>query len=211
MTNAVHREILTAEQQALLPALAALATAQRYYLAGGTALALHLGHRESVDFAFFADAPTARGPSVEALVRGSFPAATTTEVGLDTWNGAVEGVKVSCCVYPYRLLDPLRSWAPAGLQLAGLRDLTAMTLAAVAQRGHRKDFIDLDFLLARGTRLTEMASWYREKYGLVDVMPLRTGLAYFDDADAEPDPRLLAPCSFDAVKARILRAARELD
>lgn len=211
MTNTLHREILTAEQQALLPTLAALATAQRYYLAGGTALALHLGHRESVDFDFFAEAPIARGPSVEALVRGSFPAATTTDVSTDTWNGVVDGVMVSCFVYPYRRLDALVSWAPVGLELAGLRDLTAMKLAAVAQRGHRKDFIDLDFLLARGTRLTEMASWYREKYGLADLMPLRTGLAYFDEADAQPDPRLLAPCSFDAVKARILRAARELD
>jgi len=210
MTVAYHEAILAPTQQALLPRLAAIATAQGYYLAGGTAIALHLGHRESVDFDFFAEAPAVRGAGIQALLGAAFADVEATSVGEGTWNGLIDRVKVSFFVYPYALLDPLHRWAHRGLDLASLRDLAAMKLAAVAQRGHRKDFIDLDFLLARGTRLTEMVAWYRAKYHLADVMALRTGLAYFDDAEAQPDPRMLAPYSFEAAKHRVLRAAREL-
>ena len=102
--------------------------------------------------------------------------------------------------YGYPLLRPLRE--VEGLRLAALEDIAAMKLAAVAQRGSRKDFLDV-FALGRRLRLGDMLASYRKKYGVEDVGHVMVALAYFDDADRERTPMLLQRLSWPDVKSTI--------
>lgn len=90
--------------------------------------------------------------------------------------------------------DPLRP--------AASEDIAAMKLAAVAQRGSKKDFIDV-FALGRHFGLGDMLVSYRKKYGVEDVGHVLVALAYFDDADRERTPMLLQRQSWPDVKATI--------
>ena len=110
------------------------------------------------------------------------------------------GVRVSFLEYRYPRLRP--GLARSGLVLASLEDIAAMKLAAVTQRGSRKDFVDV-FALGRRFRLEEMLGFYREKYGLEDCGHVLVALSYFDDADGERMPTMIARWSWPSVKAAI--------
>lgn len=206
----MHEKILPDAQRRVLSIAGRFATDRRFYLAGGTAVALHLGHRESVDFDFFAADPTAEGPTLRDQLAAALPDLLTTDVSPGTFNGVAAGVKLSFCRYRYPLLDTAELWEAYAVHVASLRDLSAMKLSAIAQRGHKKDFIDLHALLASGLSLPEMLDWYRQRYAVSDVMPVRIGLAYFDDAEEQPIPTMHTEVDWTRIKADIRRAARSL-
>jgi Nucleotidyl transferase AbiEii toxin, Type IV TA system len=87
--------------------------------------------------------------------------------------------------------------------LASIEDLSAMKLAAVAQRGARKDFLDVFAIASQGLDLRRMIDLYREKYGVSDIGHVLAGLCYFEDAERDPMPLLLAPVDWKDVKAAI--------
>jgi hypothetical protein len=155
----MHAEVLPPLQQSCLDRLGPAADRLGFYLAGGTAVALHLGHRRSVDFDWFTPA---------------FPVA------------AVE------------LADEFRREGVV-LQPSSIAD---RTLHAVAQRGTKKDFIDVHALGAR-FGLGEMLGFYRRKFAIADVGRILAGLTYFDDAESDPMPSMLVPASWDIVKAEL--------
>jgi hypothetical protein len=84
-----------------------------------------------------------------------------------------------------------------------------MKLAAIAQRGSRKDFIDIDALFHHGVSLTEVLGDYRRKYKVSDVMPVFRGLTWFEDAERERMPEMLVPLDWARLKSRLLRLANE--
>jgi len=79
-----------------------------------------------------------------------------------------------------------------------------MKLAAVAQRGSKKDFVDI-FALGRRFGLAEMLGFYRAKYGVKDIGHVLVALAYFDDADRERMPTLLRRWNWSTIKSTIGR------
>jgi predicted nucleotidyltransferase component of viral defense system len=85
----------------------------------------------------------------------------------------------------------LTKWQPAACRLASLDDLAAMKVAALAQRGSRKDFVDLFALGLEHCSLGRMLRLYQRKYRVTDIAHVLYSLAYFDDAKREPMPRLL--------------------
>jgi hypothetical protein len=199
-----HREILARQQQKVLAQLGPLLTQRGFYLAGGTAVALHLGHRRSVDLDWF---------TAEALSDTMRLAQDLREQGIPfvagmaapgTLHGTIRGVRVSLLEYRYPLLAALRPWR-GGSRIAGRPDLAAMKLAAVAQRGAKKDFVDVYALGHGRCSLRQMLRWYQEKYAVHDVAHLLYSLAYFDDADAERMPRLLWDVQWRTIKETILR------
>ena len=196
----VHREALGRSQRLLLPRLAPLARQHGFYLAGGTALALHLGHRRSVDFDWFREDPIDDPLRLAADLRAAGLRFETDRVEKGTLHGRASGVRVSFLEYGYPLLKPLRE--VEGLRLAALEDIAAMKLAAVAQRGSKKDFVDV-FALGRRLGLADMLTFYRKKYGVEDVGHVLVALACFDDADRERTPMLLQPRSWPEVKATL--------
>ncbi len=196
----LHREALGRSQRSLLPRLGPVARQHGFYLAGGTALALQLGHRRSVDFDWFREDPIDDPLRLAADVRAAGLRFETDRVEKGTLHGQASGVRVSFLEYGYPLLRPLRE--VEGLRLAALEDIAAMKLAAVAQRGSKKDFVDV-FALGGRFGLGDMLASYRKKYGDEDVGHVLVALAYFDDADRERTPMLLQRQSWPNVKATI--------
>ena len=172
-------------------------------LVGGTALALHLGHRKSVDLDMFgtfdpivsyrkllADA----GHSVEGAENGTVQSLRVNNVKVDLVN------------YPYPWLDA--AIEEENIRLAGLRDIAAMKLSAVANRGRKKDFIDVARLLDVFS-LDQMLSLYKEKFSVSELsFPLR-GLMYFDDAEEDPMPEMFdSNFTWENVKKTVVAATR---
>lgn len=206
----LRERVLSRRQLSALRELAPFLRESPFYLAGGTALALQLGHRRSVDFDWFSahpiDDPLRLASEIGAA--GARIAVARTEKG--TLHGTVGRVRVSFLEYRYALLrPPLKSGA--GLCLASLEDIACMKLAAVAQRGSKKDFVDL-YALGQHLSLPEMLRLYKRKYSVSDPGHLLFALSFFDDAEAERMPTMLRACSWAVVKRTIrgwvTRAAR---
>lgn len=203
-----HESILTPAQVVVLRALGPLAKSSGFYLAGGTAVALRFGHRRSVDFDWFA--PTFERPdALVAEIKTHGLLLEGAQVDAGTINGRIDGVKISFFEYRYPLLDPLESWPDYGIDVASLRDLGAMKLLAIAQRGSRKDFVDVQELLRQGGTLADMLQDFRAKFQADSISVLR-GLTYFDDAEAEPMPEMLNATDWSAVRRDVTRAVREV-
>jgi hypothetical protein len=203
-----HREVLSPRQERSLARLGPGATERGFYLAGGTAIALHLGHRRSVDFDWFLGEamgdPLRLARDIEA--RGVPLAVARTARG--TLDGRVSGVPVSFLEYRYPLLAPLVEWRAARCQLAALRDLATMKLSAIAQRGAKKDFVDLYALLRSRHTLEEMLADYQARFAVADRVHLLYALSYFDDADRERLPKMLWKVDWRTMKAAIREAVK---
>jgi hypothetical protein len=92
-------------------------------------------------------------------------------------------------------------------RIAGPTDLVAMKLVALAQRGSKKDFVDVLALHDAGWSLPQMLDSLRRKFGAIDEGSVYLALTYFDDAEAEPMPEMLVPLSWKRVKERFRKIA----
>lgn len=196
----MFRDILTESQQTVLELLSRIAEIRTFYLAGGTALALHLGHRRSRDFDFF------RGSVfVPQELLGTLRAAGDVQVlqaAAGTLTVSLATVPTSFFHYDYPLLHPLRS-TPWSLPIADPEDIAAMKLSAVAGRGSRKDFVDLYVYAREVAPLERVFEQFRAKYRGIRVDPyhLLRSLTFFEDAEAEAMPEVVRPVTWDEVKA----------
>lgn len=171
-----------------------------YYLAGGTALALMEGHRVSIDLDIF----TERLPDTEGVLRhlrGHVRQLSVTSVSAGTLYAEVLGVQLSVIEYGYPLLGPTVPSDSDHLPLAGRDDIAAMKLSAIANRGSRKDFVDLWVLVTRHRSLADYLALYRRKFEVRDVGHVVRSLIHFDDAEREAPLRVLADIDWDEVKA----------
>lgn len=196
-------EVLDAAQAALLGRLGASMTRDGFYLAGGTAVALHLGHRRSVDLDWFTPSALADPLQHAGRLRREGLVLTDVETQRGTLHAQVDGVRVSFIEYLYPLLKETELLGATGARVATLDDLGAMKLAAVAQRGTRRDFVDVHALATRFRPLRDLLGFYRRKYGITDVTHVLCGLSYFDDAEPEQMPDMLIPADWGAIKDEI--------
>jgi hypothetical protein len=205
-----HLEILTEQQQEVLRRLGPVATEKGFYLAGGTSIALLLGHRQSDDFDWFLESDIPDPLSLARDIQDAGIPFVTGHIARGTLYGTIHGVRVSFMEFRYRLLDSFVPWPDFGCRLAGFKDLACMKLSAIAQRGARKDFVDLYALLREGLSLTDMLGWYQEKFNVREVGHVLYSLAYFADAEAEPMPRMIWNADWRQVKQTLQEAARQL-
>lgn len=185
----MHTECLDQRAPALLAKLKKLVSTRGFILAGGTAAALHMGHRKSVDFDFF----TAEQFSNDELIRnikkfGLSPELFQEEKG--TLTLSINGVKVSFFQYPYPFAEKPSSLS--GIPVAGLIDIASMKVLAITQRGAKRDFTDLYFIL-QDVPFQKIASNMVKRFGKDRINPVIVGkaLVYFEDAEADPDPEYL--------------------
>ena len=198
-----HPEVLRRIQGRVLRLLGAPLAQRRYFLGGGTAIAIHLGHRRSIDLDWFTVESMGDPMMLARDLRENDLPFHTGAVDQGTLHGSVTGVKVSFLEYRYPLLvDPL-PWQPYGCELLALDDLACMKLSAIAQRGSKKDFADIYALGLKHRPLPEMFELYREKYRIEDVGHLIFALAYFDDADRERTPIMLWDTDWREIKRTI--------
>lgn len=204
----VHESILTDAQMRVLRTVGPFARRAGFYLAGGTAVALRFGHRRSEDFDWFTSA-LPRSDTLLADLQTQGVPIQEAQIEAGTLIGWVDGVKVSFFEYRHPLLDTLDTWPEYDTEIASARDLGAMKLLAIAQRGSRKDFLDLYELLQNGAALRSMLEDFRERFQTDSVSALR-GLTYFDDAETEPMPEMLKPLDWRELRAALGQAVREV-
>ena len=206
MAEALFLKVLPPRQMALFRRLAADDLCSGFYLAGGTALALQVGHRRSIDFDFFSLEPFAMAKKVLELDgSGKFELFHQDK---DTVNGSLDGVRLSFFNYRYSLVQPLL--AQEGMAIARKLDIAAMKLQAIAGRGSRKDFIDLYFLLQEYS-FDKIFTAYSRKFGtrLANRYHVYKSLVYFADAEEEAMPRMLIPISWPQVKKTIVAEVKK--
>jgi len=181
----LYPSILNEQQCRILPCLAAVAD-NVLYLAGGTALALQLGHRFSVDFDWFAATIGNQEELFKKLrqVCSDFQILSTCH---ETVHIQMQGVQVSFLGYDYPLLQPLVFWQEGNCHLADIQDIACMKLAAITGRGARKDFIDLHRIISDHYDLQACFVLFKQKYRQQDIGHVIRSLVYFEDAELEPD------------------------
>ena len=171
------------------------------YLAGGTALALRLGHRMSVDFDFFSGKDFEEQSLIKQL------SSLSVEFKLEklarrTILGYVNKTKFSLFFYDYDCLD--RPEGFLGISVAGIKDIAPMKLLAISDRGTKRDFIDLYFIvvLEKLYSLQEIFDLYDKKFKVLhqNRMHIIKSLTYFKDADKQPMPRMLKEADWSKVK-----------
>jgi hypothetical protein len=107
----------------------------------------------------------------------------------------------------YRWLEP--PVEEEGVRLAGVKDIAAMKINAITNRGTRKDFVDMARLLDAYS-IEDMFAWYREKYPAANPALAMRSMSYFVDAETMPMPRMLISFDWEAAKDRIRAAVRQL-
>ena len=206
----MHEKALPASSRELLDRMAALKAAPwgGWTLAGGTGLALRLGHRRSEDFDFFRT--DRMDLSVLHEVLGRLGAYETLQEAEHTLTVLCGGVKLSF----FRVRDPfIYETAPYRFfRVAAVAEVALMKMIAISGRGARKDFVDLYTILMGGLTLGEMFDALPRKYGKgrVNVYHLLKSLTYFEDAEQEPMPAMLEPFNWAECKAFFVREARAL-
>ena len=207
-----HREALSPRAQALAGKLAAAPWSQDFYLAGGAALALYLGHRPVAELDLMTATNRLAGPERRVLLGALLELDPGTEVEtardgyLFVRSGG--GVPLRLFYYPYPLAAPLEE--VDGLAVASAVDLGLMKLGAIISRGSRRDFVDL-YLLCRELPLAELLERAGDKFGHVRDFPLQAlkGLADFSAAAGEAMPRLAVDVGWDEVAAWAAGEVRE--
>lgn len=193
--------ILGESRLGLLKKVLAAPPVPNAYLAGGTALALMLGHRESVDFDWFSSARFDAEHIAESLSKLGQLRISETKRG--AFHGFVDGIRVTWLYYPNPLLGELITPADIpGLRLASLIDIAVMKWAALSSRGSRKDFIDLYFIAQAGLEVESLVPLLAKKFpdANINYYHMIKSLSYFDDAEHEAWPLMHESVQWEEVK-----------
>lgn len=179
--SGLHLEILNPNQKKLFPRLAFLKKKQ-FYLAGGTALALHLGHRTSLDFDFYSQFRFDSGELSSEIESFFSNEAKTTLRERETLFCQILEVDLSFFWYKYRLLKkPIEAHQ---VLLASVEDIAAMKLVSIIQRPVKRDYVDIFFLL-KTFSLGKMCSLAKKKYPSFNEYLALRALTFFEDLKEE--------------------------
>lgn len=199
----LHTETVAPRTLELLKTLMEHPILADFHLVGGTALALQVGHRISTDLDLFTYRPF---PS-EVLI-GELKTAFGFRQQIDRGyfvRGFIDDVKIDLLKYPYPPIDV--EIHTAGIRMLSLKDIAPMKLSAVTNRGRKRDFVDV-YVLLQHFDLKMMVGWYVQKCGGNPFM-LRQSLTYFDDAEHDPDLKMLHDVRWETVKQRIHQEVRQ--
>jgi predicted nucleotidyltransferase component of viral defense system len=183
-----------------------------FNLAGGTSLALQLGHRLSIDLDFF----TLNDFETTEIV-SDLQNVFRFEIVLQKKNSLILNIeypinsnlfiKVDILKYPYQLIDKVIQID--GIRLLSTADIIPMKLSAIANRGAKKDFFDIYFLL-NNLSLKEMLDLFSKKFPNINHFHLLKSLTYFDDADEDANPKVFSKITWEQIKSKIQNAVNEL-
>lgn len=194
----LYRETVSPETLDLLRRLQSLEEFRETRLVGGTALALQIGHRKSIDLDFFGEMTSSLEELTFTISEFASVQPLSSSKLMRFMN--IDGVKVDIVSYPYKWID--KPVLEEGIVLAGIKDIAAMKLSAITNRGTKKDFIDLFFLLQKYA-LSEILGFYQQKYTDSQLFTVIRSLTYFEDAESDPMPLMLAPVNWPQVKLTI--------
>lgn len=194
----MHTEALTDDGLKLVPSLAGF---RDFVLAGGTALALQIGHRVSVDFDFFSPLPIPR-----SLLARATQALSPTPISLlvntkDELTLLAGNTKVTFLAYPFRTLLPIRHME--GFSLLSVPEIGATKAYTIGRRGSYRDYVDLYFIMAKGyASLGRIVALAEQKFGAAFNSRLfAEQLLFVDDVDDYEIDFLATPVSVDGIIA----------
>lgn len=168
-------------------------------LVGGTALALQCGHRISVDIDLFGRVNI--DADVMSMELAAFDKVQVLNSSSNMIFVTIDGVKVDIVNYRPKWIE--EAVVIDGYRMAGLRDIAAMKLSAITNRGRKKDFYDLCELLQH-LSLSEMMDAMTQKYPENSPFLTIKSLSYFADAEEDADPESLRKLSWKEVKSEVL-------
>jgi hypothetical protein len=200
----LHHDAISPAVKRLLLDLAPHPALSGFALGGGTSLALRFGHRISVDLDFFTPDPFQ--PDEIAASLGSLKPEIIASARNSLTTVAAE-VKLDFLRHAYPLLANVE--VIEGIAMLSLEDVAAMKLNAVSNRGSKKDFYDVAELLARFD-LAILLSFFSAKYVSSDPFSVIRSLAWFEDAEPEPDPIPLNEVTWESVKRKVSKAVSKL-
>lgn len=200
----LHYETIHRDTLELLKKIQSLELFAGTRLVGGTALALQLGHRQSIDLDFFGKMDA----SLEEIAIELSDFANTKPLSSSKAMRflIVDGVKVDIVNYPYYWID--NPVIEDGITLAGIKDISAMKLSAITNRGTKKDFIDLYFLLKEFS-FSELIDLYLKKFAGAQLFTVLKSLTYFEDAETDPMPVMINPINWEEVKTVIVSTVNQ--
>ena len=177
----MHLEVLKENARKLLPYFSGL---KNYYLAGGTAIALQIGHRISVDFDFFSAKKLPK--DLFSKIKTKIPKKFSVKLSVNNSEELtlfVNDTKVTFLYYPFPLVDKLIR--VENMTMLSLKELAATKAYTIGRRGEYKDYIDIYFLLKdKHVKLKYLIKAAQKKYAtdFNDRLFLEQ-LLYFDDID----------------------------
>ncbi len=204
----MNPRVLSTEAWETVRKLVARGLADDFTLAGGTALALQLGHRYSEDLDLFHPDPFDSEEIVRRLSDVGDVAIQSRSA--ETLHAVVDGLRISFLRAQAPLLFPGIPYR--GLSIADPRDIAVMKLVAIGGRGSRKDFVDLHFYLRGGVTLGTVLDMLRRRFTSIDYNEyhLLKSVVFFDDAEREPMPNMIRDVDWNEVKERLRAEARSL-
>jgi predicted nucleotidyltransferase component of viral defense system len=174
---------------------------KNYRLVGGTALALIQGHRKSIDLDFFGIEKIDSDELITLLKSIGKLREVKTSKRIDSLF--LDDVKIDIVRYPYEWIDsPL---IEDNLRLASKKEIAAMKIAAIVNRGTKKDFIDLNELLDTFS-LNEIIDFYINKFKDSSIFFALKSVVYFDDAEDQEMPFMFNNITWQTVKDNIKKA-----
>lgn len=206
----LHKDpfIIAPETFKLVQQLQAIPELKEFYLVGGTALALQLGHRNSIDIDLFTK--NSFDPAdIQSFLGDDFIFSATLS-RKNTLLAVVNDIKTDFIRHDYELLRP--PLTEEGITFLQKEDIAAMKFHAIIQSGKRlKDFIDIYFLLQHFS-MKQMVGFFTAKYTYSNAMIAMKAVNFFDDIDKNIDPpKLLKPLPLKKIISRIQEATLEPD
>ncbi|MFA5775507.1 MAG: nucleotidyl transferase AbiEii/AbiGii toxin family protein [Ilumatobacteraceae bacterium] len=175
----MHSEILSEEQRRITPLLKTLSPS--FGLVGGTAIALHLGHRRSIDFDLFSQTDF-DNVAMKALVEKHGPVTRELVNKEGEFTFVMDGVKITLFHYPFAI--DFYEHFNGTINVADLLTLAAMKAYALGRRAKWKDYVDLYFIIKQQHPLHDIVEKTRQIFGSgFNEKLLRSQLSYFDDMD----------------------------
>lgn len=179
-----------------------------WVLAGGTGLALQIGHRVSEDFDFFRIDSFTINKLHDVLKL--FKSYETLQEDEKTLTVIISDIKISFFCIKDPFIFELKPYS--FFSLADIKDISLMKLLAISGRGSRKDFVDLYSILRRGYVLQDLFNYIPKKYkkGRLNIYHILKSLTYFDDAEKEPLPDMLEPFDWNECRNFFIRQAHAI-
>lgn len=184
----MHKEILNKNQLQLLPLIQNFK--DKYYLAGGTAIALYLGHRESIDYDLFTNEPI-NHDEIKRIIRNKHQIQSVLVENSNELTLVVDLVKITFLNYPFNIKHS--NIFDNHITIPSLDTLMAMKSYALGRRAKWKDYVDVYFYLQNNNleKLVETTKQIFDKE--FNEKLFREQLAYFDDIDYTENVMYLLP------------------
>jgi hypothetical protein len=203
----MHKEILSKQQVELLPLIQQFR--REFYLVGGTAIALHIGHRRSIDFDLFKPSRLVMSRIIKKIDQFSMKYLITRRVE-EQLNLTINNVKVTFFEFPFDIEHNILF--ERIIKMPDLLSLAAMKAYALGRRSKWKDYVDLYYILNECFTVKEVAGKANSLFGqLFSEKLFRAQLSYFDDIDySEPVDFLLDHPSDKEIKAYLIEKAIDI-